>query len=311
MKNYLHVPVLVNEVLIGLNIHSGTNVIDATIGGGGHAKAILEKNKPDGFLLGLDWDPTAVAAAGQNLAEFDGRVIIKNDSYINIKNHLSELGGKPVNAILADLGLSSAQLDDKERGFSFYSKAKLSMRFDNQDGLKARDILEGYTEVELVNIFQDYGEEPQARLIAKGIVKRRQDESITGEILREICADIYARKFRTKSKTHPATRVWQALRIAVNEEFSNIKNFIPQAFDILASGGRLGIITFHSKEDALVKKILRSYTQAPPPDLNSPLPEEFVPRAKIITTKSIKPSIAEVRDNPRARSAQLRIIEKL
>ncbi len=308
---YTHVPVLVNEVLQGLDIKEHSNVIDATVGGGGHAKAILEQSSPDGFLLGLDWDKVAVDAAKENLAEFGKRVVIKNDSYINVDNHTSEVGDRPINAILADLGLSSAQLDDKRRGFSFLSDSKLSMRFDNQEGLDAKDIVNTYSEKELVRIFQEYGEESLARNIAKEICKVRNTDEVTGSVLSDICKRTYAMKFKKKSTTHPATRVWQALRIEVNQEFENIKNFIPKALNLLEPGGRLGIITFHSLEDALVKKIFRSFVQAPPPDLNSPLPEEFTPTARLITRKSIKPTEEEVRENLRARSAQLRIIEKI
>ncbi len=311
MTEYSHNPVLVQEVIEGLDIKSNTNVIDVTVGGGGHAKAILEASGPDGFLLGLDWDEAATNAAREHLAAFGPRVSIKSDSYVHLQDHVTELGDKPVNAILADLGLSSAQLDDKERGFSFLADNELSMRFDNQSGLTARDILAAYSEKELITIFREYGEEPLAYQIAKEICKRRKDDSITGEVLREICEEVYTKKFRTKSATHPATRVWQALRIVVNEEFKNIEKFVPQALEILESGGRLGIITFHSKEAALVKKLLRVYTHAPAPDLNSPLPEEFTPQAIAITKKAIRASEEEVKLNPRARSAQLRIIEKI
>ena len=311
MNQYSHIPVLVNEVLEGLNIQAHSNVIDATVGGGGHAKAILEKSSPDGFLLGLDWDQTAVQAAQDNLAEFGDRVIIKNDSYTNIADHINELGDKSVHAIIADLGLSSAQLDDLGRGFSFLADSQLSMRFDNQNGLDAKDIVNTYSERELIRIFTDFGEEPLARNIAKEICKIRSIDEITGSVLADICKRTYAIKFKKKSTTHPATRVWQALRIEVNQEFENIRNFVPQALELLESGGRLGIITFHSIEDALVKRLFKSFAQAPPPDLNSPLPEEFIPTANLITKKSIKPTEEEVKENPRSRSAQLRIIEKI
>ncbi len=296
----IHEPVLLQEILTQLNPQPGQNFIDCTFGGGGHSLAILEKIGPDGKLAGIDWDKNTIQESKND------NLILVNDNYRNLKAIFEKLkkenGFNNVNGILLDLGLSSDQLFDEERGFSFDSTGPLDMRFDTAStGQTAADIISNVDEKELVRIFEEYGEEPLAKIIARAIIDKRKngDDIQSAEMLVQLIGEIYCRKFRQPSRRNPATRVLQALRIAVNDEFGNIRTTLPQAIDILDSGGRLAVISFHSGEDRIVKNFFRDMAKTDHPLI------------KVITKKPIVASDEEVEANPRARSAKLRVIEKL
>lgn len=292
----LHEPVLLQEVLDGLNPQPNQNYIDCTFGGGGHALAILEMIKPLGKLIGIDWDPQVVQnSQNENL-------ILVNDSYKNLKKIINELRINKISGILLDLGLSSDQLDSGDRGFSFQGEGFLDLRYNPEsDRPTAAEILRTYSEKELLTIFKNYGEEPLAWPIVKQIIKRRQNAKFieTADMLVQLVSDEYRRKYRSRSKHNPATKVFQALRIAVNDEYGNIKNVLPDAIEILASGGRLAVISFHSGEDRIVKHFFKKEV----------VKEQ--PKIKIITKKPIIASEDEIRKNPRSRSAKLRLVEKI
>ncbi|MFA6594564.1 MAG: 16S rRNA (cytosine(1402)-N(4))-methyltransferase RsmH [Candidatus Buchananbacteria bacterium] len=292
----IHEPVLLKEVLHYLNPQPGDNFIDCTFGGGGHSLAILELVKPEGKVLGIDWDAEAIQnSANENL-------ILVNDNYRNLKKIIGaapDLGR--IKGILLDLGLSSDQLADDERGFSFRSAGVLDLRFNPAASRAAAELINDSSEAELVKIFTDYGDEPLAKPIARQIITARQQglRIETAEDLVNIISDIYQKKFKTPSKKHPATRVFQALRIAVNDEFGNIAAVLPQAIDLLAPGGRLAVISFHSGEDRLVKRFFKDMAGSE------------TPRIKLITRKPIEAGKEETAVNPRSRSAKLRVIEKI
>lgn len=262
--------------------------------------AILERIVPNGKLAGIDWDKNAIQdSSNKNL-------ILINDNYRNLKaicerlrkeNDFQEISG-----ILLDLGLSSDQLSDEDRGFSFDSSGLLDMRFDTESGgPTAAEIIKTASEAELARIFEEYGEEPLAKLIAQAIVRERDsgEEIRSADRLVQLIGGIYRRKFRQPSRRNPATRVLQALRIAVNDEFGNIRTALPQAIDALKPGGRLAVISFHSGEDRIVKNFFRDMAKTDHP------------RIKILTKKPIIAKEEELKANPRARSAKLRVIEKL
>ena len=310
-----HIPVLLNEVIEGLNLKPNYNVIDATLGGGGHSQEILEKTAPNGKLAGFDLDPEAIKLAKTNLEKYKGRVIYIQSGYQKLKQKQNEqLSNFKVHGILLDLGLSLYQLQEHDRGFSFLGDSSLDMRYDrNDEKLNAEYIINNFKEEELADIFYRYGEERLSRQIASLIVKRRSQEKIdTPEKLVRIIELIYKSKFKDKSKKHPATKVFQSLRIYLNEEFNNLKDFLPQAIDILESGGRFAVITFHSLEDKIVKEYFKKESR----DCICPLelPEcrcGHQAQIKIINRKVIVPDEKEIQDNPASRSAKLRIVEKL
>lgn len=296
----IHEPVLLAEILEYLKPQSGQNFIDCTFGGGGHSLAMLELVKPTGKVIGIDWDKNAL------LDSHNENLILINDNYRNLKNIYEKcqkkLGVGEINGILLDLGLSSDQLADEERGFSFHSTGDLDMRFtDSDDRPKAADLLLTASAAELEEIFRVYGEEPLAKIIASEVVvARNKGENIqSAAMLVRLIEDIYRRKFRQPSRKNPATRVLQALRIAVNDEFGNINAVLPQAVSTLSSGGRLAVISFHSGEDRLIKNYFKQ------------LASGDYPKLKIITKKPIIAGEAEVSNNPRARSAKLRVAEKI
>ena len=292
----IHEPVLLSEVLDGLNPKPNENYIDCTFGGGGQALAILERIKPAGKLLGLDWDPQAVQTSQQ------GNLILVNDNYKNLKKIVNDTGLGKVNGILLDLGLSSDQLGSTGRGFSFQSQGFLDLRY-NPDSHRptAAEILRTYSEQELTDLFKEYGEEPLARPIARRIVESRQrGQAIeTADMLVQLVSNEYRRRFKNRSRRQPATRVFQALRIAVNDEYGNLQAALPAAIDVLEPKGRLAVISFQSGEDRLVKHFFK---QAAAKDN---------PTIRILTKKPITASAKELAANWRSRSAKLRIIEKL
>ncbi|PJC40610.1 MAG: hypothetical protein CO042_02895 [Parcubacteria group bacterium CG_4_9_14_0_2_um_filter_41_8] len=296
MSKSEHIPVLLNEVIEGLDLSSNDTVIDATVGGAGHAQAILEKTAPSGKLLGIDWDAKAIERAREHLKRFSNRVILKTGNYTDIKQLLYESGINKVNAILLDLGLSLDQLKDSSRGFSFQSEGPLDMRFSDQMDTTAFDIVNTWPENDLVQIFQEYGEERRAARAARNIATARSHAPInTAKDL----AELVMRGAGRRGKVHPATRIFQALRIATNHELDNVKQALPNMIDMLSSEGRLAVITFHSLEDRIVKQYFK------------PLAKEENPRIKLINKKVIKPSREEQVKNPASRSAKLRIVEKI
>lgn len=316
----LHKPVLLNETIELLKLSPGDKVIDATLGHGGHALSMLERMGPRGKLLGIDLDKDALATSAKRLVKFTKQINLVENSYRNIARIVEDFWGSPghptgqetrVNRILIDLGFSSAQIDDPKRGFSWRFTAPLDMRFNQTQGKTAADLINNLSEDELTGIFKTYGEEPKARLIAREIVAARKFSPIkTTTELAEIVESVKPQK--RSDKIHPATLVFQALRIAVNDEWGAIKEFLPQAVSLLAPKGRLAVITFHSGEDRIVKQFFQNEAKGCicPPDF--PVCRcGHEPRIKLVTKKPVEPSISEIKGNPRARSAKLRVIEKL
>ncbi len=310
-----HIPVLLNEVIEGLNLKKNYNVIDATLGGGGHAQEILKKIVPQGKLIGIDWDQGAIQRAKENLSIFQDRIHLIKGNYKDFKSLLKENKvDLKINGILIDLGLSMYQLEEKDRGFTFKGNENLDMRYDRDpEKINAEQILNEFPEEKIANIFYDYGEERLSRQIASLIIKRREQERIdTPEKLVRIIELIYKSKFKNKSKKHPATKVFQALRIYVNQEFENITEFLPDAIDVLEKGGRLAVITFHSLEDRIVKEYFKKESR----DCICPveIPEcrcGHQAQIKIINRKVIVSGAEEIKNNPASRSAKLRIVEKI
>jgi len=301
-----HVSVLLQETLQALAIRPGGRFIDGTLGGGGHAAAILQASSPNGTLLALDADSAALSRARESLVPFGTRVALVHSSFADLGRVAREHGWHAVDGIVLDLGLSSDQLADESRGFSF-AGLQLDMRFDLTRGESASALLNGLSTEELADLLYRYGEERASRRIARAIVAARPIQS--AQQLADVV--VKARSGR-RGKIHPATQTFQALRIAVNDELGALEAVLPQAVELLKSGGRLAVITFHSLEDRIVKNFYRIESR----DCICPV-EQLVctcghrATLKIITAKPIEPTAAEVAANPRARSAKLRVAECL
>lgn len=302
-----HTPVLYQNVLSSLNLYSGGRYIDGTVGAGGHAAGILEKSAPDGELLGLDRDRAALILARSRLQPFGGRSILIHASYARMVDIARSQGWDSVNGILLDLGLSSMQVDQAERGFSFQRDGPLDMRFDTTQGQSADELVNSLREEDLREILWRFGDEPQARRIAEAIVAARPIHT-TGEL----AAVIASAASKTRKAIHPATRSFQALRIAVNDELEQLQQGLEQALELLAPGGRIAVIAFHSLEDRLVKSFFRQESQdcICPPEIPVCVCNHKA-RIKLITRRPIKPDEAESKRNPRSRSARLRVAEAL
>jgi 16S rRNA (cytosine1402-N4)-methyltransferase len=302
-----HIPVLYQAVLDLLKPVPGGLYVDGTLGAGGHARGVLMGSSPDGLVAGFDRDPQALELAKNNLAEFGERVIFIKDSYRNFQSHLNNLNWHNVDGILLDLGISSMQLDTPERGFSFREDGPLDMRFDPDQALTAADLVNRSTREELVDIIHTYGEEKLARKIADAIIANRP--LVRTKDLAQIAKKV-ARN--PKSKIHPATRTFQALRIAVNQELDALEVFLPKALDSLNTGGRLAIIAFHSLEDRIVKQFFRMESKdcICPPEIPVCVCGHKA-RLKELTRRPIRPEDNEINRNPRARSAKLRVAEKI
>jgi len=288
----VHVPVMLREVLQGLELTPGLTVVDGTVGGGGHSLEIAKRISPGGRLLGLDRDPMMLILAEQKLT--GPEITLRQASYVDLPRTLSELGWPGVDRILVDLGLSSDQLADDSRSFSFRSKGDLDLRFDRTQGVSAAELLVTASVEELDHIFRDFGEEPRSRQVAEHLVRQRSTQPIrTGvELAEAVLAALHVH--HSDRDTHPATRVFQALRIAVNHELEYVQQAIEKIFPAcLKPGGILAVISFHSLEDRLVKQALRNV------DVWEP-----------ITSKPIAPTPAETRFNPRSRSAKLRLARR-
>lgn len=304
---FVHKSVLLNEVLIGLNIKENGIYVDGTVGGAGHSKEIALRLK-EGRLIGLDRDPDAVKTATERLSGLNATVV--NTKYSDIAQVLSDLNIEGIDGALFDLGVSSFQLDCAVRGFSYHNEAPLDMRM-SKSGVTAADLVNELPLDELTRILRDYGEEQFAYKIAKNIVKyREQKQIITTTELADIISQSYPAAKRRDG--HPARQSFQALRIAVNSEFDEIEKGITDAFERLKVGGRLCVITFHSLEDRIVKKLFASFCKGCtcPPDLPICVCGK-TPRGKLICKKPIIATDEELKENPRSRSAKLRIIEKL
>jgi 16S rRNA (cytosine1402-N4)-methyltransferase len=305
----IHVPVLVNEVIEGLQPHPGGHFIDCTVGLGGHATAILEKISPSGRLLGIDADPEAIKISQDRLSDYGQAATLVNDSFVNLEAICERYHFHPVDGILFDLGVSSLQLDTAERGFSFQLDAPLDMRFNPEQGLTASDIVNRFSEQELAELIERYGEERHSRRIARLIVQNRPIASTT-ELARLV--EQASGSATRRGKIHPATRTFMALRIAVNNELQNLELALKQTPNLLRPGGRLAVISYHSLEDRIVKQFMRfaaSTCVCPPGTVVCRC--AHVPTLKLISRKVIKPTSLELESNPRSRSARLRIAERL
>lgn len=302
-----HQPVLYQEIIEALNPASPKKYVDLTLGAGGHAWGILDGSRPDGSLLGFDRDPQAVKLAEERLSEFDGRFSIVQDSYTALSQQLHERSWESVDGIVLDLGASSMQFDNAERGFSFLKDGPLDMRFDPQAFPSAEDIVNRWDEKSLADAIFQYGEERRSRQIASAILKARP---IQGTLqLAEVVAK--AARGKRRSRLHPATRTFQAIRIAVNQELESLEETLPQAVEALGAGGRLAVISFHSLEDRIVKHYFRDLSRPKgEPDPFTTI-EPSAPLLRLLNRKPITPTEQEVMRNPRARSAKLRIAEKL
>jgi 16S rRNA (cytosine1402-N4)-methyltransferase len=305
--NSPHQPVLYKEIIHALQPKRGGRYVDCTLGAGGHARGILEACAPDGRLLGLEVDPQALALARESLAPYEGRMRLVQASYITLSDQLAALSWDAVDGIVLDLGASSLQFDSPTRGFSFLRDGPLDMRFGPHAIQTAADLVNTLDEKELADIIFRYGEDRNARRIARAIVQNRPLHTT-----RELVEVIERVSPRRGERLHPATRTFQALRIAVNEELAAVEKVLPQAVTGLRSGGRCAVISFHSLEDRIVKDFFREQSR----DLVNPPYEKIyaVERQatlKLITKKPITPSDEEIADNPRARSAKLRVVEKL
>jgi 16S rRNA (cytosine1402-N4)-methyltransferase len=306
---FIHRPVLLREALEGLQLQPGSLCIDGTVGGGGHAAEILKASAPTGRLLGFDRDGNALAAAQARLSGFPGRFELRQANYADMAEWVAP---DSCDGVLLDLGVSSPQLDEAERGFSFQVDAALDMRMDQSQGPTAADLLAQLSAEELARIFWEYGGETESRRLARAMVHDR--ESRPFERTRQLASLIERISPRAGRKSHPATKVFQALRIAVNDELGSLSRGLESAVKVLKPGGRLVVISFHSVEDRMVKefgrRLSRDYEAAAgvdAPELRRPRP----PRLKLVRRKAIVPGEAELRENPRARSAQARVFEKL
>ena len=310
---YRHIPVMRSEVLEYLNCRPGKIFVDGTLGGAGHARDICERIMPDGLLIGIDQDPAAIANAGIVLEPFAARVRLVHENFAQIPNVLSQLGITGVDGILLDLGLSLNQLENSGRGFSFQREEPLDMRMDPRAPETAADLVNGLAEDELRRIFQEYGEEHFAGRIARRIAaeRRRAPVQTSGELARLVCAAVPGRT-SGRSRIHPATRVFMALRIAVNRELERLEEFLDQVPHCLNREGRLCILAFHSLEDRIVKHRLRALEKGRQPESPFAANRERVPGVlKVLTKKVLRPGPEEIAANPMARSTRLRAAERV
>ncbi|WP_027356109.1 16S rRNA (cytosine(1402)-N(4))-methyltransferase RsmH [Desulfofundulus thermocisternus] len=311
-RNFVHQPVMLEEVVAWLNPQDGGTYVDCTVGGGGHAAAILEKSGPGSRLIGLDQDPLALEAAARRLAPYGERVTLVKENFVNLARVLNELGIAAVNGVLFDLGVSSPQVDIPERGFSYHHDGPLDMRMDPSSPCTAADLINKLPEEELAGIIARYGEERWARRIASFIVQKRRQEPVTSTLqLVEIIKEAIPARYR-RSGPHPARRTFQALRIAVNRELEVLPGALDRAVDLLAPGGRILVITFHSLEDRIVKNLFRR--RANPCTCPPGFPQCTCgqkPALRVLVPGGITPSPEEIEANPRSRSARLRVAEKL
>lgn len=309
-----HIPVLLNEVLEVLDPKPGQNFIDCTFGGGGHAAEILKRTSPDGMLLAIDLDPRAAERAKKKLAEEKikpERLIVAEGNFRDLEKIVLQNNFKNISGILLDLGYSSMEIADPERGFSFQNDAPLDMRY-GREGMTAEEFINHSREEKLEEIFREYGEERFAKSIARKICEARKEKPVktTFELV-ETIARAVPKKFQ-HGRIHFATKVFQALRIAVNDELGNLEAVLPQAEKILSSGGRIAVISFHSLEDRIVKQFFKKESSGCLCPKETPVCRcSHEPALKIINKKPIIPKEGEAKTNPRSRSAKLRAAERL
>ena len=308
-----HLPVMPAEVIQTLAPSAGSLQIDATVGGGGHTERILEAASPDGRLLGLDADPAAIARVAERLARFGDRLVLRQANFRELADVAPAAGFGAADGAFFDLGLSSFQLADRERGFGFRAGGPLDMRFDTGRGVPAAELLATLSADELAALFRRYGEEPAAWRIAKAIVEARKTAPVeTAEELAALVERVAPGNPRQKRRIHPATRVFQALRIAVNEELDALEDGLRAAVDLLRPGGRLVVLSYHSLEDRIVKRFLQAERRGCvcPPEAPVCVCGKQ-PRLRLVTRPSMTPTPEEIAVNPRARSARLRAAERL
>lgn len=304
----VHISVLAREAVDALAVVPGGSYIDATLGAGGHATLALDLSAPDGRLLGLDADPEALDLARRELGRFGDRAALAHSNFRHLQDVATERGFVPADGVLFDLGLSSMQLDLWDRGFSFRRDEPLDMRFDPSQGPTAADLLRDLPEEELARVIWEYGEEPASRRIARAVARSAEEVRTTGQL-----AELVARSTgRSRGRTHPATRTFQALRIAVNDELGALAAGLEAAVRVLRPGGRLVIISFHSLEDRLVKQFIRDKSaECVCPPRQPVCTCDQVPTLRPVNRKAGKPGAEEVGDNPRSRSARLRVAERI
>ena len=305
--SYSHEPVLLAESIEALKIQRGGRYIDSTVNGGGHAAAILEESSPGGQLLGIDADPEAIKVAKERFKSYGNNVILVNENFRYLENICNRHGFRPVNGIIFDLGMSSLQLEASGRGFSFQQDAPLDMRFSTRQSLTAADIVNTYSEQELAVVLAKYGEEHRSKQIAKRIMEKRPLRT-TLELARVVQDAVGG----VRGRIHPATKTFQALRIAVNEELDSLQLALGQAVNLLGNGGRVVVISFHSLEDRTVKEFFRRVSQGClcPPSVPVCVCGHK-PNLKLVTKKAVKPSSKEIQANPRSRSARMRVGERI
>lgn len=310
MNDFKHVPVMLEEVIAGLNIRSDCIYVDCTLGGAGHAAEIL-KRLTTGFLYCFDQDEYAIARADAVLKNISDRYLIFHDNFVNLKSRLRAENVSKVDGILYDLGVSSFQLDIGERGFSYNQDAKLDMRMDASQSLSAYDVVNSWSYEDLKKIFYQYGEERFAPRVAKKIVLEREKKPITTTLeLAEIIKEAIP-AFARRKGGHPARKVFQALRIAVNRELEVFEESLTDALSFLNEGGRIAVLTFHSLEDRICKRIFKSKTEIETPRGLPVRAEEMQTEFRLVNKKPLTPSAEEIGKNHRAKSAKLRIIEKI
>ncbi|MFA6096287.1 MAG: 16S rRNA (cytosine(1402)-N(4))-methyltransferase RsmH [Candidatus Paceibacterota bacterium] len=315
--SYFHIPVLLKEVIENIDPKPGENLVDGTIGGGGHSKAILERTSPDGKLLGIDFDQEALIECKRRLSEYSGRVFLERGNYVDFGEFTKKNNFDPINIFFLDLGISSHQLDDENLGISFLGNAPLDMRlggFDqnNDERTTAENIVNNCKEEEIEEMLKKYGEERYAKLIAREIVSKRKEHRIvnTSQLVGIIEKAVPSRY--KKQKIHYATRTFQALRIAVNKELENLSEALPRMLEKVSPGGRIAVISFHSLEDRIVKQFFRRESK-------DCICEPEIPvcvcghrkKLEIITKKAITAGDEEIAQNPRSRSAKLRVARKI
>jgi 16S rRNA (cytosine1402-N4)-methyltransferase len=309
VRDVEHVPVLLEEILGFLHGLPGGTFVDCTVGLGGHAQAILDRISPSGGLIAMDADEDALREARSNLAPYEDKVMYVRANYRKLSDTLQRLGVRDVAGIFLDLGMSSAQVENPSKGFSFSRGGPLDMRYDRRQPLTAADIANGYPEKELVKILREFGEEKAARRIASRIVHRRGQSPISSTD--ELAELVVSATRPRRTRIHPATKTFQALRVAVNDELGSLSEALPQAIAVLRPGGRLIVLSYHSLEDRIVKQTFREFEKGcicPP---SFPVCQcGRLPEVNILTKKPIRPSLAEIRRNPRSRSARMRVCEK-
>jgi 16S rRNA (cytosine1402-N4)-methyltransferase len=311
VETFRHQSVMPDEVIHFLNPRPGGVYLDGTLGGGGHARLILERCTPGGTLVGIDQDQEALRATGQRLAEFGTAALLVHGNFGELEYHLDHLGIHTLDGFILDIGVSSHQLDSADRGFSFQHDAPLDMRMDTSQGQTAADLLNDLPEQELERIFWEYGEERWAKRIASFIVQARLEDPVAGTLQLVDIIKGAVPKAKWDERIHPATRTFQAIRIAVNRELENLEKGLRAAINRLKPGGRGVVISFHSLEDRIVKHIFREFASGCTCPRNLPVCVcNIRPRVLVLTGRPVMAGDTELSENPRARSAKLRAVEK-